>query len=272
MPRKKTNVEVTQETLETEELTQESSDNVIPLNPQSASYVPVPSPYEQRVKDIAEKLNKPVPDSLILKREGGGGRSFDYIQGQDAIRLANDIFGWANWSHSVKEVKFQPINGGKPLVTAQVCVSALGSFHEDVGFAAIQGNPDNEQNVETAIKGAVTDGVKRALRYFGEALGNSLYPDAETKAADDAARQQARNNYAPKPVQSANPNPPAPKPAAAPQGGVVCEDCGGPVTTFGSLTMEQLINIRQRKFGATICSTCSRKPEWVAVAKDRAAN
>ena len=36
---------------------------------------------------------------------------------------------------------------------------------------------DTGEGHETAFKGCVTDGLKRALRSFGEQLGNSLYGD-----------------------------------------------------------------------------------------------
>ena len=35
--------------------------------------------------------------------------------------------------------------------------------------------PTDYQALETALKTAVSDGIKRALRVFGESLGNSLY-------------------------------------------------------------------------------------------------
>ena len=55
---------------------------------------------------------------------------------------------------------------------------------------------DNADGHETAIKGAVTDGMKRALRSFGVQFGNGFYGDqpAEApKAQRTAARQTGRN-------------------------------------------------------------------------------
>ena len=64
----------------------------------------------------------------------------------------------------------------------------------DIGFNAVA--EDNADGHETAIKGAVTDGMKRALRSFGVQFGNGFYGDqpAEApKAQRTAARQTGRN-------------------------------------------------------------------------------
>ena len=45
----------------------------------------------------------------------------------------------------------------------------------DVGFHTVA--EESGEGHETACKGAVTDGLKRALRSFGEAFGNGLYGD-----------------------------------------------------------------------------------------------
>lgn len=50
-----------------------------------------------------------------------------------------------------------------------------GSYHEDVGY----GTGDNQRSkaaaLEKAKKEAITDGVKRTLRFFGNSLGNCIY-------------------------------------------------------------------------------------------------
>ena len=54
---------------------------------------------------------------------------------------------------------------------------------------------DNADGHETAIKGAVTDGMKRALRSFGVQFGNGFYGDQPAEEAGGrrtAARQTGR--------------------------------------------------------------------------------
>ena len=79
--------------------------------------------------------------------------------------------------------------------SAPVRVTVAGALpRTDIGFNAVA--EDNADGHETAIKGAVTDGMKRALRSFGVQFGNGFYGDqpAEApKAQRTAARQTDRN-------------------------------------------------------------------------------
>ena len=60
--------------------------------------------------------------------------------------------------------------------TAPVRVTVPGAPpRTDVGFHAV--TEETADGHETAIKGAVTDGLKRALRSFGDRFGNGLYGD-----------------------------------------------------------------------------------------------
>ena len=49
-----------------------------------------------------------------------------------------------------------------------------GAFHEDVGYGTSEGMSSKALSIEKARKGAVTDGLKRALKSFGNLLGNCL--------------------------------------------------------------------------------------------------
>ncbi len=60
--------------------------------------------------------------------------------------------------------------------TAPVRVTVPGAPpRTDIGFHAV--TEETADGHETAIKGAVTDGLKRALRSFGDRFGNGLYGD-----------------------------------------------------------------------------------------------
>jgi hypothetical protein len=69
-------------------------------------------------------------------------------------------------------------------VTAIVRVTTeWGNSHEDVGFGGADNMPSAGQALEKAKKHAVTDARKRALRLFGEVLGNCLRSeDYQTQA------------------------------------------------------------------------------------------
>ena len=49
-----------------------------------------------------------------------------------------------------------------------------GTFHEDVGYGTSAGMRSKALSIEKARKESITDGLKRALKSFGSALGNCL--------------------------------------------------------------------------------------------------
>jgi len=49
-----------------------------------------------------------------------------------------------------------------------------GCYHEDVGYGTSEGMRSKAMSLEKARKEAVTDGLKRALKSFGSALGSCL--------------------------------------------------------------------------------------------------
>lgn len=102
-----------------------------------------------------------------------------YIEGWRLIDLANSIFGFNGWSHSVTNstVDFIDFNNGKYFVGVSAFVRVQlrdGAFHEDIGYGVSEGMRSKALSLEKARKEAVTDGLKRALKSFGNALGNCL--------------------------------------------------------------------------------------------------
>ena len=49
-----------------------------------------------------------------------------------------------------------------------------GAFHEDIGYGVSEGMRSKALSIEKARKEAVTDALKRALKSFGNVLGNCL--------------------------------------------------------------------------------------------------
>lgn len=50
-----------------------------------------------------------------------------------------------------------------------------GTFHEDVGYGQIKNSKGKAEAFEKAKKEGTTDALKRALRNFGNLLGNCIY-------------------------------------------------------------------------------------------------
>lgn len=117
-------------------------------------------------------LDAPLDPALISQRRMHG-RMVDHIEGWVAIEQANRLFGHAGWSYQITAL--QHSHG---IWWARVHVQALGVDREDVGTGIPAAPRDQEPTPDaqdTAIKGAVTDALKRALRSFGAQFGNRLY-------------------------------------------------------------------------------------------------
>ncbi|XP_027449428.1 DNA repair protein RAD52 homolog isoform X8 [Zalophus californianus] len=70
-----------------------------------------------------------------------------------------------------------------------LCFGQDGSYHEDVGYGVSEGLKSKALSLEKARKEAVTDGLKRALRSFGNALGNCVLDKDYLRSLNKLPRQ-----------------------------------------------------------------------------------
>ena len=135
---------------------------------------------------VVGALEQPLDPNLVSQRKGRGNRAFDYIEGHTVIDQGNKIFGYGGWGYelagdvSLRRIEKVDVRTGEVKVTfaysAPVRVTVAGAPpRTDLGFHVV--TDDNPEGHETAAKGAVTDGLKRALRSFGDRFGNGLYGD-----------------------------------------------------------------------------------------------
>jgi DNA recombination protein Rad52 len=135
--------------------------------------------------DLAQLLAQPLDPGLVSLRAGHAGRMVAYLEGHQAINQANRIFGYGRWgSELVGAIGYRDIKVTTGEVRpigmywARVRVRVHGcESRSDVGCGVVAEATADAH--ETAIKAAVTDGMKRALRTFGQAFGNSLYDRAD---------------------------------------------------------------------------------------------
>ena len=153
---------------------------------------------------VTDALRQSLETALVSQRKGRGGKSFDYLEGHVAIDQANRIFGYGGWGYelvgdvTLRRIETVDTSTGEVKVSlgysAPVRVTVAGALpRTDIGFNAVA--EDNADGHETAIKGAVTDGMKRALRSFGVQFGNGFYGDQPAEEANGrrpAARQTGR--------------------------------------------------------------------------------
>ena len=154
---------------------------------------------------VTNALGQPLEPALVSQRKGRAGRTYDYLEGHAVIDQANRIFGFGGWGYelagdvTLRQIENVDTKTGEVKTTsfysAPVRVTVPGaSPRTDIGFNAVA--EDNADGHETAIKGAVTDGMKRALRSFGVQFGNGFYGDQPAEEANGrrtAARQTGRN-------------------------------------------------------------------------------
>ena len=135
---------------------------------------------------VTQALGQPLDSELVSQRKGRGGKSFDYLEGHLVIAQANRIFGYGGWGYElVGDVTLRRIETVNPQTgevkveqgySAPVRVSVAGALpRTDVGVHPVA--EETFDGHDTAIKGAVTDGLKRAFRSFGVQFGNAFYGD-----------------------------------------------------------------------------------------------
>ncbi len=160
---------------------------------------------------VSQALGQPIDPAIVSQRKGRGGRSFDYLEGHAVIDQANRIFGYGGWGYElVGDVTLRRIETVNPQTgevkveqgySAPVRVSVAGALpRTDLGVHPVA--EDTFDGHDTAMKGAVTDGMKRAFRSFGVQFGNGFYGDqtqANTPAKPERvpAQSNGRSGQAP---------------------------------------------------------------------------
>ncbi|XP_043981205.1 DNA repair protein RAD52 homolog isoform X2 [Gambusia affinis] len=158
----------------------------------------------EEYRAVQDALQQRLGPEFISTRMAGGGQKVCYIEGHRVISLANEMFGYNGWSHSISQqnVDFVDLINGKFYVGVSAFVKVQlkdGSFHEDVGYGVSEGLRSKALSLEKARKEAVTDGMKRALKCFGNALGNCIL-DKEYLLAINKIPKQPRPD--PDPAQT----------------------------------------------------------------------
>ena len=153
---------------------------------------------------VVNALEQPLDPALVSRRDGRGNRQYDYIEGHTVIDQANRIFGYGGWGYelvgdvSLRRIEKVDVRTGEVKVnyaySAPVRVTVNGApSRTDIGFHIV--TEDTPEGHETAAKGAVTDGLKRAMRSFGDRFGNGLYGDQPTANGRNGAQpSNARGN------------------------------------------------------------------------------
>ena len=135
---------------------------------------------------VTQALGQSLEPALVSQRKGRGGKFYDYLEGHVVIEQANRIFGHGGWGYelvgdvTLRQIETVDAQTGEVKVTsgysAPVRVTVAGALpRTDIGVHSVA--EETFDGHDTAMKGAVTDGLKRAFRSFGVQFGNGFYGD-----------------------------------------------------------------------------------------------
>ena len=151
-------------------------------------------------------------DSSRIKSRSKGNINLSYLEGFDIIETANKVFGHGNWDYSISKLEMvsQEINQNQNnsiCYKAEIKIVVHDLQHskqvsrEDVGFGTGIAKTLADAH-EGGAKEAITDGIKRTFRSFGNQFGNSLYDKSRQHQ-----NQPLQNNQQPAQQQYQQPVP-----------------------------------------------------------------
>ena len=152
------------------------------------------APPSDPAPSLTDQLDAPLDEGRV--HSPPQGKFGDYLEGWDVIATANRIFGYDNWSYEITDLNVRDSGFTYARVQVEVGLGLRLVTREDIGVGIPGG--DSAEAMDTAIKGAVTDGLKRAFRTFGNQFGNSLYDkDRKNRAAGQAQATSKQPRPAP---------------------------------------------------------------------------
>lgn len=133
------------------------------------------------IATLQARLDKQLGPEYISHRSNGASGKVSYLEAFKVINLANEVFGFNGWSSEVRNVSVDFLDEKTDhrynlglSVTVRVTLRD-GTFHEDIGYGNIENCKGKGAAFEKCKKEGTTDAMKRALRNFGNVLGNCLY-------------------------------------------------------------------------------------------------
>lgn len=150
------------------------------------------------------ELAKPLNSANV--KPPAPGKYGDYIEGWKVIEEANRIFGFDGWTRetvsnveSNRELLTLKGRDGGPYqqwrvgYVAKVRIMAGDVMREGTGFGSGMGKPEAlGEAIESAVKEAETDAMKRAFMTFGYPFGLALYDKTQANVVDVVAEPVQR--------------------------------------------------------------------------------
>ncbi|PBP19381.1 putative DNA repair and recombination protein rhm52 [Diplocarpon rosae] len=147
-----------------------------PVVPQISAYT------AKEIATLQSRLEKQLGPEYISNRAGPGNQKVHYLAAEKCIQLANEVFGFNGWSSQIMDIQVDFIDENPTTLKVSLGLSVVvrvtlrdGTFHEDIGYGHMENAKGKAAAFEKAKKEGTTDGLKRALKNFGNVLGNCLY-------------------------------------------------------------------------------------------------
>ena len=148
------------------------------------------------------QLNKKLDPAAI--KPAPKGKFGDYVDGHHVVSEANRIFGNGGWSYEITRLlethrgvftlqgNSGPYDQFRCSFLCTVKVHVGDTFKEGSAVGMGAGKPENIGDViESAVKEAETDALKRALRTYGNTFGLALYDKSRENVGVDFDAQKA---------------------------------------------------------------------------------
>lgn len=123
--------------------------------------------------DQREMLAADLPADAVRTRSQGGS-TISYVDGWWVVSRLNEVFGPVGWTFTVGDPVLRDVDG-KVCVYVRGTLAAEGAVRSDLGAAVTASRTITADALETAIKAAATDALKRCARTFGPSFGLALY-------------------------------------------------------------------------------------------------
>lgn len=220
-------------------------------------------------KEIIAALSREPDVEELLKREGGGGSYLTYLADYTVIDKLNQIFGYGWNFRLLQPVTHIELFDGALFFKAEGELTVLASdgtpiIHADIGTGITRSrrgsdDPYLSDSVDMAIKGAVSDCIKRCARQLGAAFGNTLY-DKDNPLHDESDKYLRAEGMHPAQRRSGggggrspaggSSNTPDPN---GPNGTYICEECGEELFNGGKYTAAQRAGFSMKDHGRILC-------------------
>ncbi|KAI1340396.1 hypothetical protein F5Y15DRAFT_415285 [Xylariaceae sp. FL0016] len=136
----------------------------------------------KQIATLQSRLEKQLGPEYLSSRAGPSGAKVHYIAAEKCIALANEVFGFNGWSSSIQNIQVDFVDEHPQTLRISLGLSVIvrvtlrdGTYHEDIGYGHIENAKGKAAAFEKAKKEGTTDALKRALRNFGNVLGNCIY-------------------------------------------------------------------------------------------------